>query len=36
MTVDYLKMLKRTDKLQIHTDLDTMDLYCEYLLNYNN
>ena len=36
MTVDYLKMLKRTDKLQIHTDLDTLDLYCEYLLNYNN
>lgn len=33
---DYIKMLKRTDKLQIHTDLDTMDLYCEYLLNYNN
>ena len=32
----YLKMLKKTDKLPIFIDLDTMDLYCEYLLNYTN
>lgn len=36
MSVDYIKMLKQTDKLQIHADLDTLDLYCEYLLNYEN
>lgn len=36
MSVDYIKMLKRSDKLQVHTDLDTLDLYCEYLLNYDN
>lgn len=36
MSVDYVKMLKRKDKLIIHTDLDTLDLYCEYLLNYEN
>lgn len=36
MSVDYIKMLKRKDKLIIHADLDTLDLYCEYLLNYEN
>lgn len=36
MSVDYVKMLKRKDKLIIHADLDTLDLYCEYLLNYEN
>ena len=36
MSVDYVKMLKRKDKLTIHSDLDTLDLYCEYLLNYEN
>lgn len=36
MSVDYIKMLKKSEKLQIHTDLDTLDLYCEYLLNYDN
>lgn len=36
MTVDYIKMLKKTDKLPIFADLDTLDLYCEYLLNYDN
>ena len=36
MAVDYLKMLKRTDKLPVHVDLDTLDLYSEYLLNYDN
>lgn len=32
----YIKMLKKTDKLPIFVDLDTLDLYCEYLLNYTN
>lgn len=36
MSVDYVKMLKRKDKLIIYADLDTLDLYCEYLLNYEN
>lgn len=36
MSVDYMKMLKRKDKLEVHTDLETLDLYCEYLLNYDN
>ena len=36
MSVDYVKMLKKSGKLQIHTDLDMLDLYCEYLLNYDN
>lgn len=36
MSVDYVKMLKRTGALPIHQDLDTLDLYCEYLLNYDN
>lgn len=36
MSVDYVKMLKCKDKLIIHADLDTLDLYCEYLLNYEN
>ncbi|WP_300944195.1 DnaB family ATPase [uncultured Duncaniella sp.] len=36
MSVDYIKMLKRTGALPIHQDLDTLDLYCEYLLNYDN
>ena len=34
--VSYLKMLKKTNKLPIFIDLDTLDLYCEYLLNYMN
>lgn len=36
MSVDYTKMLKKSDKLPIYADLDTLDLYCEYLLNYDN
>lgn len=32
----YLKMFKKSDKLPIFTDVDTLDTYCEYLLNYNN
>ena len=34
--VPYVKMLKKTDKLPIFIDLDSLDLYCEYLLNYSN
>lgn len=34
--VPYLKMLKKTNKLPIFIDLDTLDLYCEYILNYMN
>ena len=29
-------MLKKSDKLPIFTDVDTLDTYCEYLLNYDN
>lgn len=32
----YVKMLKKTDKLPIFIDLDTLDLYAEYLLNYDS
>ena len=35
-TAPYLKMLKKSDKLPIFTDVDTLDTYCEYLLNYDN
>ncbi len=34
--INYTKMLKKADKLPIFTDIDTLDLYCEYLLNYSN
>ena len=33
MSVNYLKMLSKMDKLPVHTDTDTLDIYCEYLLN---
>ena len=33
MSANYLKMLSNIDKLPIHTDTDTLDIYCEYLLN---
>jgi len=33
MSANYLKLLSATDKLPVHTDLDTLDIYCEYLLN---
>ena len=33
MSANYLKMLSNMDKLPIHTDTDTLDIYCEYLLN---
>lgn len=36
MTGDYLKLLKRTDKIPVAMDIETLDLYCEYLLNYSN
>ena len=36
MSVDYVKMLKKSGKLPVNIDLDTLDLYCEYLLNYGN
>ena len=36
MSGDYLKLLKRTDKIPVAMDLETLDLYCEYLLNYAN
>ena len=33
MAAGYLKMLSKMDKLPIHTDIETLDIYCEYLLN---
>ena len=33
MSVNYLKMLTHSDKLPIYTDIETLDIYCEYLLN---
>lgn len=33
MSANYLKLLSSMDKLPVHTDLDTLDIYCEYLLN---
>lgn len=36
MSTNYLQMLKKVDKLPIYTDLDTLDIYCEYLLNDSN
>lgn len=33
MSANYLKLLTSTDKLPIHTDMETLDIYCEYLLN---
>lgn len=33
MSANYLKMLSKMDKLPIHTDISTLDIYCEYLLN---
>lgn len=36
MGTNYLEMLKRTSKLPVYTDLDTLDMYCEYLLNDDN
>lgn len=33
----YKKMIKKElKKLPIYIDVDTLDMYCEYLLNYNN
>lgn len=36
MSTDYMKLVKKSDKLPIADDLDTLDLYCEYLLNYDS
>lgn len=33
MGVNYIKMLSNMDKLPVHTEADTLDIYCEYLLN---
>lgn len=33
MSANYLKLLTATDKLPIHSDIETLDIYCEYLLN---
>lgn len=33
MGANYMKMLSNMSKLPIHTDTDTLDIYCEYLLN---
>lgn len=33
MSANYLKLLTATDKLPVHTDMETLDIYCEYLLN---
>ena len=36
MSANYLNMLKRIDKMPIYTDVETLDSYCEYLLNDRN
>lgn len=33
MSANYLKLLTATDKLPVPTDMETLDIYCEYLLN---
>ena len=33
MSMNYLKLLSASDKLPIHTDIETLDIYVEYLLN---
>ena len=35
-TVHYLDLLRDVKKLPIYTDVDTLDMYCEYLLNDDN
>lgn len=36
MSANYLEMVRKMDKLPIYTDIDTLDIYCEYLLNDGN
>lgn len=36
MGVDYTKLLQKAGKLPIHSDLETLDTYCEYLLNHDS
>lgn len=33
MSMNYMKLLAASDKLPIHTAIETFDIYCEYLLN---
>lgn len=33
MSMNYMKLLSASDKLPIHTDIENLDAYCEYLLN---
>jgi len=33
MSANYLKLLSDMKKLPVHTDIDTLDIYCEYVLN---
>ena len=35
-TVHYLDLISHVDKLPIYTDIETLDLYCSYLLSSNN
>ena len=36
MSTNYLQMLKKMDKMPIYLDLETLDGYCEYVLNDRN
>lgn len=36
MSTNYLQMIQKVEKLPIYTDIDTLDIYCEYLLNDGN
>lgn len=36
MSTNYIQMVEKLDKLPIFTDNDTLDMYCEYLLNDGN
>ena len=36
MSTNYLQMLKKVDKMPIYMDVESLDMYCEYLLNDNN
>ena len=33
MGATYLELVRKVDKLPIHMDWQTLDIYCEYLLN---
>lgn len=36
MSIDYTKLLQKSGKLPIYSDLETLNIYCEYLLNYDS